>query len=45
MACDTGMDLEQRYLAMLSQVRRYTMSDSTAVLHGESGPLARFVAR
>ena len=45
MACDTGMELEQRYLAMLSQVRRYTMGDSTAVLHGESGPLARFVAR
>ncbi len=45
MACATGMELEQRYLAMLSQVRRYTMSDSTAVLHGESGPLAKFVAR
>ena len=45
MACATGMDLEQRYLAMLPQVRRYTMSDSTAVLHGETGPLAKFVAR
>ena len=45
MACATGMDLEQRFLAMLTSVRRYTMSDSTAVLHGESGPLAKFVAR
>ena len=45
MACSTGMDLEQRFLGMLTAVRGYALTDSTLVLRGETGDLARLVAR
>ena len=45
MACSTGMDLEQRYLQMLTSTRSYAVSDSGLALRGESGVQARFVAR
>ena len=46
MACETGMELEQRFLGIISATRSYTLSDSTLVLRDESGAIhARFVAR
>ena len=45
MACATGMDLEQRYLQMITATRSYTVSDSGLALRGDAGVHARFVAR
>jgi heat shock protein HslJ len=45
MACATGMDLEQRFLGMVMAVRGYALSDSSLVLRGDTGVLAKFVAR
>ena len=46
MACQSGMDLEQRFLAIITATRGYTLSDSTLVLRDESGAShARLVAR
>ena len=45
MACATGMELEQRFLGMVMAVRGYTLRDSSLVLRGDAGALARFVAR
>jgi heat shock protein HslJ len=45
MACATGMDLEQRYLQMITATRGYTVTDSGLALRGDSAVHARFVAR
>jgi heat shock protein HslJ len=45
MACEVGMELEQRFLTMLAATRGYTLSDSTLSLRGDSSVHARFVAR
>ena len=45
MACATGMDLEQRFLAMISAATGYSITDSSLVLLGDGGARARFVAR
>ncbi len=46
MACASGMDLEQRFLAIIAATRGYTLSDSTLVLLDQSGAShARLVAR
>jgi heat shock protein HslJ len=45
MACSEGMDVEQGFLAVLSSVKRFQISDSTLTLIGPAGPLARFHAR
>ena len=45
MACATGMDLEQRYLQMITSTRSYVVSDSELELLGDRGVHARFVAR
>jgi len=45
MACPAGMDLEQRFLAMLGEVRRYQATDSTLSLLSPAGITARFEAR
>ena len=46
MACSAGMDLEQRFLAVITATRGYALSDSSLVLRDESGAThARFVAR
>lgn len=42
MACDKGMDLEVRYLALLADVRTFAATDSTLTLIGASGPIASF---
>jgi heat shock protein HslJ len=44
MACADGDQLERSYLAVLPEVRRYQLSDSTLVLSGSGAPLARFHA-
>lgn len=44
MACADGMDLEQQYLSVLPQLRRFEATDSTLTLSGPAGALARFVA-
>ena len=45
MACAAGMDLEHRYLQMITATRGYTVSDSGLALRGDSTVHARFVAR
>jgi heat shock protein HslJ len=45
MACATGMDLERRFLGLITAVREYSLSDSGLVLKGEGGAVGRFVAR
>ena len=45
MACAEGMDVEQRYAAMLPAVRSWRLQDAALVLHGEAGRLATFRAR
>ena len=45
MACATGMDLEQRYLPMITTTRSYAVSDSGLALRGDSAVHARFVVR
>ena len=42
MACAEGMDVETAFLAMLSQVTSYQATDSSLVLMGAGGELARF---
>lgn len=42
MACEQGMDVEIAFLAMLNEVRTYEATDSSLVLVGSSGSLARF---
>jgi heat shock protein HslJ len=44
MACADGDQLERSFLAVLPEVRRYELSDSTLVLSGSGAPLARFRA-
>jgi heat shock protein HslJ len=44
MACADGDELERAYLAMLPSIRSYALSDSTLILNGPDGPLARFRA-
>ena len=44
MFCQDGDELEQRYLAMLPEVRSYALADSTLTLRGAAGELARFRA-
>jgi heat shock protein HslJ len=44
MACAEGDELERDYLAMLPSIRSYALSDSTLILNGPDGPLARFRA-
>ena len=46
MACSQGMELEQRFLGVITATRGYTLSDSSLVLRNEAGAThARFVAR
>ncbi len=42
MACPEGMELEDSYLASLASFTTFEATDSTLVLHGSAGPLARF---
>jgi heat shock protein HslJ len=42
MACAEGMDVETAYLSMLPNVTSYQATDSSLVLMGASGELARF---
>jgi heat shock protein HslJ len=42
MACAQGMDVETAYLSMLPNVTSYQATDSSLVLMGASGELARF---
>ncbi len=45
MACDDGMDLEQRYLAALDDTREFRLEDGRLRLIGVPGVLAEFEAR
>ena len=46
MACSQGMELEQRFLGVITATRGYALSDSSLVLRDEAGAThARFVAR
>jgi heat shock protein HslJ len=45
MACADGDDLERSFLAALPLAVTYESTDSTLILKGASGPLARFRAR
>ena len=45
MACDEGMQLEQRFLGVLPSIVRYEVDGTSLVLHGASGPVARFRAQ
>ena len=42
MACNEGMDVEMAYLSMLPNVTSFQATDSTLVLTGANGELARF---
>ena len=42
MACVDGMDLENAWLGAMSHVATWSATDSTLVLAGPDGPLARF---
>lgn len=44
MACSEGDELERQYLALLTEVTTYVVSDSMLTLSGAAGPLARFRA-
>ena len=44
MACAEGMELERRFLAALGTVTAYEATETTLVLRGPGGPLARFRA-
>lgn len=45
MACDGGMELEQRYKRALEAAVRYRIEDGTLVLFDVLGPAARFTRR
>jgi heat shock protein HslJ len=45
MACAEGDDLERGYLSALPVVATYEATDSTLILNGPAGPVARFHAR
>ena len=44
MACAEGMDVENSFLATLPSISTYQATDSTLILNGPAGALARFRA-
>lgn len=45
MACAAGMELEQRFLALITGANRFSQRDSTLTLRSAAGDSAVFVAR